>query len=326
MLLQGTVKVVDRVDVESELDRDEEIDLLAMVAAFAKHWKLMLVAACALELLALVYLNVANKQYMSVMVVAPASEDMNDIQSGLLGSFGSALGLLGAGGQSDFSKYRVTIHSNQLAQKLVEDEALASRLFPSDWNAEEGEWRAPRGVVAGLKGVVKALLGMGSWAPPNYQDFKEEVLEKVYVSLDNDTGFLTVAYENADAALAQQLLERIHIESNELIRENAEKKTRARIDYIERILPTKTLGDDRDVLTKILLQEGQKMMMVKADSEFAGEMVEEPNRSQVPSSPQPFKVLFMAGLLGVVLGAVVGFLGNYLKIDLPGSRGLAFRK
>lgn len=288
----------------TDKQNEEEIDFAVIFRIIWSAKKLITVCFVAFEVLAVVLLHILTPTFNISMIVASPERQQSGLDGGLFGSVGSLMGLVGVGGQTNFDKYRVILVSNQVARNIVADQEFARMLYAGHWDDQSGEWRPPRDLAFLIKSGIKFGLGMEPWRRPDEQFMSAYLKKRLQFSVDKESGFLTVKINHEIPELAAELLVRLHLEANRVIRDATGIRTSNRIAYLNDTLPNVHLDSHRNVLIEMLSTEGQKMIMVEADQEFAAEMIEAPVVPKVKSTPNAVTMVVLLGLLGGLVGTV----------------------
>jgi hypothetical protein len=274
--------------------------------------KTVLAGACLGLVIGAIALHFMNFKYTSYALMRANEDQSSGGRGGVLGGL-SALsgiaGMLGMSGQGDFDAFNALIGSDTLAREMAARHPdLLPTLFPGQWDAKTHSW-VHRGVMAGVKDGVRTILGLPAWKPPGVEELRLYTEHNVTVGSDFKTKLLTISYSDKNPVFARDFIRWIYTDADRLVRDSARDRARARIAYLESVLPTVTLSETRQSFTELLTTEQQRMMMVQADQYFTVVVIKPPLVASEPSSPVPIEIIAGFAAAGAVLGGLWGLFG-----------------
>lgn len=287
---------------------DDEIDLREL---FAELWRgkwLILSISCVSLALASLYLNGAVRKHTVSMTFKPVIEESSGPNLAGLGGLASLAGVsLPQSGSGDFATYRTLLRSQEVAERVIATTELLPAIFKNEWDAPNAQFREPsRGVVRqSLSGLKSVLTGdeKGDYIAPNPQRLSIFVEDTFALTLDKETGFLTVSAESDDPELIVALIIAATEATDELMKEryiiNAEQTLQF---YQSKILISRS-REHREALAKLISAEDQKLMLTSEGRHFVAEPLTRATISMAPTSPKSVLVLALALMLGGCVGA-----------------------
>lgn len=284
---------------------EDEIDFGIIFRILWSEKKLVIVCLLVFEILAVVRLQIATPTYDVSMTVASPAKDSSRLDTGLLGSVGSLVGLSGVGGQTNFEKYHIIMVSNDVAAGIFADQALVKKLFSGQWDEEVGDWRPPSGIRPLINRGIRFILGMEPWHEPDSETLSAYLKNRIQFTVDKDNGFLKIVINHKRPILAAELLMKLHMEANLIVKDSVRTRTADRVLYLNQTLPDVRLDSHRDVLIEMLSTEGQKLITVEADKEFAAELVESPFVPRARATPDVKMTILLMGFLGGLFGLII---------------------
>jgi hypothetical protein len=287
---------------------DDEIDLREL---FAELWRgkwLILSISCVSLALASLYLNGAVRKHTVSMTFKPVIEESSGPNLAGLGGLASLAGVsLPQSGSGDFATYRTLLGSQEVAERVIATTELLPAIFKNEWDAQNAQFREPsRGVLRqSLSGLKSVLTGdeKGDYIAPNPQRLSIFVEDTFALTLDKETGFLTVSAESDDPELIVALIIAATEATDELMKEryiiNAEQTLQF---YQSKILISRS-REHREALAKLISAEDQKLMLTSEGRHFVAEPLTRATISMAPTSPKSVLVLALALMLGGCVGA-----------------------
>ena len=287
---------------------DDEIDLREL---FVELWRgkwLILFISCVSLALASFYLNGAVRKHTVSMTFKPVIEESSSPNLAGLGGLASLAGVsLPQSGSGDFATYRTLLRSQEVAERLIATTELLPEIFKNEWDAQNAQFREPsRGVLRqSLSGLKSVLTGdeKGDYIAPNPQRLSIFVEDTFALTLDKETGFLTVSAESDDPELIVALIIAATEATDELMKERYIINAEQTLQFYQSKILTSRSREHREALAKLISAEDQKLMLTSEGRHFVAEPLTRATISMAPTSPKSVLVLALALMLGGCVGA-----------------------
>ena len=294
-------------DLRSSL-ADDEIDLREL---FVELWRgkwLILFISCVSLALASFYLNGAVRKHTVSMTFKPVLEESSGPNLAGLGGLASLAGVsLPQSGSGDFATYRTLLRSQEVAERVIATTELLPEIFKNEWDAQNAQFREPsRGVLRqSLSGLKSVLTGdeKGDYIAPNPQRLSIFVEDTFALTLDKETGFLTVSAESDDPELIVALIIAATEATDELMKERYIINAEQTLQFYQSKILTSRSREHREALAKLISAEDQKLMLTSEGRHFVAEPLTRATISMAPTSPKSVLVLALALMLGGCVGA-----------------------
>lgn len=288
---------------------DGDPDVLALrtlLLGIYEGWRVLLVSLLVCLSLAVLKLNLSEKEYAASIVVGSSSSESS---GGDLGGYASLANLAGinlsAGRTGDFDKFESLLVSTDQMQELIDDYPdILMTVFGHEWDEVEGTWKEPGGVGSMVRSLIHFFLNGPEWQEPSVERLTRYLRDKVSITKNPKNGFLTILYEHPDSDFAARMVLALHKSTDNLVRARAEVRTAERLDFLTETLATVHNNAQRDALIQLLMEEQQKMMMIQVDETYVAEIIQFPLVSKTPSSPQPVITILLAILAGLIVGGL----------------------
>ena len=287
---------------------DDEIDLREL---FVELWRgkwLILFISCVSLALASFYLNGAVRKHTVSMTFKPVLEESSGPNLAGLGGLASLAGVsLPQSGSGDFATYRTLLRSQEVAERVIATTELLPEIFKNEWDAQNAQFREPsRGVLRqSLSGLKSVLTGdeKGDYIAPNPQRLSIFVEDTFALTLDKETGFLTVSAESDDPELIVALIIAATEATDELMKERYIINAEQTLQFYQSKILTSRSREHREALAKLISAEDQKLMLTSEGRHFVAEPLTRATISMAPTSPKSVLVLALALMLGGCVGA-----------------------
>lgn len=291
-----------------------------------KYYRLLLACLIVYVLAAFAFAALVQPQYLAVAIVGPAQTSLSQtmLASGLSGSglAGLASKLSGLGSLADqgtpFSEYTQLLTSRRLAEDLAQRKDILPVIFYKKYDEDKKKW-LPRGdVFHRTIDFVKWLLHYPVKPVPDADDLAKFFSKNMDVQTSLESEFVTVTLEFKDPVQSQELLTKILLDADRIVRSDTRADVSARLSYLEHTLPKIDQTDVKESLISILSIQQQQMMAINADKLFAFDLVDPPHADLVPSWPNLPLIGFLAIFLAIVTWAILVFAlptGNWLLFE-----------
>ncbi len=302
------------------LDDAQDADVPAIGGALflAALWRaralcLTVVGGCLLVTFLYVTL-IRQPLYEATATVGPVPNTTNAAPQGATAVIADLAGATGADpGATMLGKYRQILVSTRLADRLERDHGVMKALIPG-WNEQSKKWELPPGIVPYSIDATKRLLGMPGWSPPTPATLSQYLSTVVSVDpiqsgdpLELHSQFYTVSVQNQDRDYAIKLLGWMLGEADAIVRQDELVRTRNRVAYLTDTLRTTDDIPLRDYLNQLMVGQEQTLMTLKADRQFAFDLVDVPSAPSKPAGFSNVVLLLLALMFGLLLDTAILF-------------------
>ena len=279
-----------------------EMDLQFLGRLLAFFWRekaLFISCGFAAIVVAAVWMRAANPVFQAQMTLLPNPNE-NSATVSKASNLGSLLDLgLGGGDSPNFVKFVETLRSYRLAERLQDRHQYLQRIFPELWNESDKTWKPKRSVLTFARWV---FLGRKT-PPPDVTSLQDFIKEHMVVDEDKKNHSLLLSLHSTNPALAVNLLTDIHMEADELIRDDSRNYTQHAIDYLNLTLRDISAEDHRRALTALLIEYERTLILVSdKDTAFASIVVDPATLASSPVSPKAL-IVYLGCLFFAFLAA-----------------------
>lgn len=132
----------------------------------------------------------------------------------------------------------------------------------------------------------------------------------------SDTESLRLVYHHPDAEFGMRLLRNLVKIDDQLIRLDVRKDVEARIDWLKRELKSTLNPEHRQALTRLLMAEERRRMLLSIETPYAVSVIEDATASPEPVSPKATLFLPFFGLFGMAIAFLVFYARNQSKREI----------
>lgn len=140
---------------------------------------------------------------------------------------------------------------------------------------------------------------------PSIQKAHREFQKMVDISIDKNTGFVTLSVSHQSPYLAQKWTAMIIQKINESMREEEKILAERSISFLEETSKTENLQSIRDAISNLLESQIKSLMLVSANENYVYKILDAPIVPEIKSSPQRALIFIAGSLLGLILGILV---------------------
>ena len=289
---------------------DDEIDLREL---FTKLWRgrWVIASLCSVALvLASFYLHIAARKYTVSMTFKPVIEEGAGPNLAGLGGLASLAGVsLPQSGSGDFATFRTLLRSEELAERVIAATELLPAIFKNEWDAQQAQFRKPpRGLLGRSLSGLKSILTddeKRDYIAPNPQRLSIFMDRTLGLSVNNETGFLTVSAESEDPETLVALIVAATEATDQLMKERYIVNAEQTLQFYQSKILTSRSREHREALAKLISAEDQKLMLTSEGRHFVAEPLTRATTSMDPTSPKSVLVLALALVLGLFSGAAL---------------------
>lgn len=282
---------------------------------FAFFWRSKyLIIFFIISSIVLASLSLRNKgfQYNITMIVAQieTEEPASRFQSSSIGGLASLAGIsLPSGSVTNFKKFIVLLHSEEIASQLLKNKKLIQDLFGSEWDTNAEIYRSPgKSKIGTIKSYIKNLLtgkGEKSYEPPNPARLAELIREITTIKLDKKTGLLTISSETGNPELFKELMLSLIMVTDQAFKKSYIKNGSNSLKFYQKKISKARSKEHREILARLIAKEEQKQMLISSERPFVAEILSGPTTSLEPTSPNITQTLTLYLIFGILFASLI---------------------
>ena len=306
---------------------DDEIDLREL---FHVLWdKIFYIGAITsiFSLISIIYALMLPNIYQSQAVMMPM--EANQGMSGMLGQYSGMASLAGislpseSGSKAQEAIARIQsfeFFSNSFLPQIKLENLMAVKKWnqasntltynESAFNAESGQW------VRNVKLPTSTI--------PSSQKAYKKYQAIMSVSEDKKTSFVTLSVEHESPVIAQQWVEIMMDQIDQVMRDQDRQTALQSIEYLNSLAPTVNYEEIKKALSSLQQEQMKRLMMVEANENYIFKVLDSPIVPEMKVKPQRSLIVILGTMLGMML-SVLGVLAFHYtrtssKHDEPGFR------
>ncbi|WP_050939296.1 Wzz/FepE/Etk N-terminal domain-containing protein [Vibrio harveyi] len=288
----------------------DEIDLRELFGALWKGKWIIIATTFIFAIGSVLYALSLPDIYKADALLAPAESSNGgglSKMAGQLGGLAAFAGVnLGGNGTSQADLAIQVMKSRQFIENFVEKHDLLVPLFAiKGWdlnsntflfdrdiyNPQTGEWlRAPKG----LRG-----------SKPTQQEAFQLFRSNLVIAQDKDSGLYKVSLTHYSPYTAQQWLNWLIKDINEVMRERAITDASQNLAYLNIQLKKTPIADMQSTFYKLIEEQTKSLMLAEVQEEFVFKVVDPAVVPELKDTPKRAIICAVGALLGVMLGIAI---------------------
>jgi hypothetical protein len=127
------------------------------------------------------------------------------------------------------------------------------------------------------------------------------------IAEDKKTSFITLSVEHESPFIAQQWVEIIMDQIDQVMRDQDRQTARKSIEYLNGLAPTVNYEEIKQTLSSLQQEQMKRLMMVEASSNYIFKVLDSPIVPEVKVKPRRSLIVILGSMLGMML-SVLGVL------------------
>lgn len=288
----------------------EEINLYELWCVIAQGKKLILGCTLIFLVAAVAYAMTLPNIYKSEALLVPADGGSN---KGLIGQFGGLATLAGVNisGGSDKSSLAIEVlKSREFIEYFVVKHELTAPLIASvGWDSSADELIYSSAMYDGKRWLV------GEGGMPTQQDVIAFFLEKLNVSTDGLSGFVSISFESVSPSLSKHIVDQLVEDINLVLKERDVAEATRSIEYLSAQLKETPIKDMHVIFYELIEKQIKTIMLAEVREEYVFKTIDRAVAAE--SKFKPSRDMFM--VLGAGLGFMLGLLIVFVRLFVSGG-------
>lgn len=295
---------------------EDEIDLRELLGVLWAD-KIKIIAITSIFAIAsLIYSLSMPNQYKAIALLAPASDGggLSDTL-GQLGGLASLAGVSIGGGEGSESQIAQEIMKSwNFLEGFIADNDIAVEIYAVEgWSKGSNELKINQDVYdsEGKEWLIEDDSGV--LGPPSSWELFKEFSERVEVSEDNKTGFVSVSIEYYSPQIAKQWLDLYISAINKNMQMRQIEKVSNNISYLEAQIGKTSIAEMREVFYTLIAEQTKDKMVAEASPDYAFVAVSPSMVPEEKSQPQRALICILGTLLGGMLSVLLLSVKHYTR-------------
>lgn len=284
----------------------DEIDLRELLMALWKGKWIIIVITFTFTLGSAIFAIMQPNIYKADALLAPAESSGGGGLSRVAGQLGGLASLAG-----------VNLDNNESSQTELAAQVIRSRQFV-DAFIQKHDLLVPLMAVKEWDFSTNTLMlddevydkQSGAWVgesegshdpAPTAQQAYHVFVKKLSFALDKETGLYTLAISHYSPYIAQQWVEWLIADINEVMRERTIDETTQNLEYLKEQLQRTAIADMQATFYKLIEEQTKSLMLAEVQEEFVFKVVDPAVVPEIKEGPKRALICVIGALLGGIL-------------------------
>lgn len=291
-----------RQSVHQNNTMDDEFDLMVMWSVLVEFKRLIFKSVFGAAILAAGISLLMPNVYRAEVLLAPAvSEDNKGGLGSALGSMGGLASMAGisiGGGGSSTEEGVAVLKSREFLWQFSQKNNLMPILFEDDWDAKKKRWNNDDPKKQPGQWHVYRLM------------IKNKMLD---VQVDKKTGFVTLAIEWEDAALAAKMTNDLVAQLNQYLAKQSIDRSERNLKYLKEELAHTQIEEMRKMLFDLIASEQKSAMMANTQKDYVFKVLDSAIEPDKKIKPKRALIVIGVSVLAGFIAVLYAFLGESIS-------------
>ncbi len=301
-------------------DFDDEIDLRELFFVLFKGKRIIAYLTASLGLIGIMYSLLLPNIYKSEALLAPVEE--KSLIDGALSQYSALAGFAGI----DLPNSDQNGNANKAVELIISldffENYLMPRIFLPDLMALKS-WEDKKNIIIYDDSIFQK--DSNSWVrdfsypqkliPSAQESYEVFIEEHLRINQDKVSGYITLSVEHQSPLIAKQWVEIIFEEVNSFYSQKDKESAEKAVIYLNEQIASTSLMEIREVTTKLLEKELQKLTLVEANKDYVFEYIYPPSVMEKKSKPNRLLIVILFVVFGGFLGMIIVLFKHYFLKD-----------
>ncbi|MBO0243906.1 MULTISPECIES: Wzz/FepE/Etk N-terminal domain-containing protein [Vibrio] len=300
---------------------DDEVDLRELFRVLWKGKLIIIATTFVFAVGSVLYaLNLPNI-YRADALLAPAESASGSNLSQMAGQLGGLAALAGVNiGASESSQTELAVQvmrSRQFIEGFISKHDLLVPLMAArDWDLNNNKLILDDDVYDEKSNKwlrePKGLRGVEPTAQEAYETFRKDIFE---ISEDKKNGLYSVSVKHYSPYIAQQWVDWLVQDINNVMRERTIKEASKNLDYLNAQLEKTSITDMQSTFYKLIEEQTKSLMLAEVQEEFVFKVIDPAVLSELKHEPNRAFLCIAGTVFGMIFGIGILFVFTVLKSE-----------
>lgn len=303
--------------IESDLKKDE-LSLRELLFLILDKKFFIVGLTSIVFLISIIYASLLPNIYTSSSILAPASEE--DSLSSSIANYSGLAGLAGINLPAEpVSNTQEAIQRIQsfdfFKNYFLPNINLEDLLAVESWNYENNEVIYDDKIYdSSSKKWIRNVSHPKKIIPSQQEAYIDGYLNLLNISLDKDTGFISISIRHHSPEIAKNWLEIIIYNINESMRNIDKRNAENSINFLNDLAKSTNIQSLKEVISNLLESQMQTLMLASSSEAYVLKIIDSPTAPERKSEPSRVFIIFFGFLIGFILSILIVLIINMLNI------------
>jgi uncharacterized protein involved in exopolysaccharide biosynthesis len=311
--------------------RNDEIDLRELLKALWRGKWIIIAATFVFAAGSVIFALSLPNIYKASALLVPAERSVGGGLSRMTGQLGGLAALagvnLGGGEASQAELAAQVIKSRQFVDAFIrKHDLLVPLMAAKKWSVNTNTLVLDNEVYdAKTDTWLREPEGMRGAAPTSQEAYEVFVKKSLTISSDKNTGLYTLVVSHYSPYIAQQWVNWLVADINEVMRERTINETTKNLEYLNAQLQKTAIADMHSTFYKLIEEQTKSLMLAEAQEEFVFKVVDPAVVPEQKDNPKRALICVIGAMLGSMLGGTfVLVMFAFRKEDVDGIKNSKF--
>ena len=288
---------------------DDEIDLRELWNAIWKGKWLIIAITFVFAVAGVAFALKQVNQYKSEALLAPAQAESG--VGGLSAKFGglaslAGVNLGGAGGGNKALLAQQVLQSREFIYQFIEKhQILVPLMAAKKWDLATDTLLLDEEIYnQQTKQWLREVDPPKTAQPTNWEAY-EEFKNRLAVTEDKDSGFITISFEFYSPTLAKQWIDWLIADINNHIRALDTQEAQSAIEYLNGQIKQTSYADMQKIFFQLIEEQTKTIMLAEVRQEYVLKVIDPAIAPEEKSKPKRALICVLATMLGGMLGVAI---------------------
>lgn len=300
-----------------EAFKSDEIDLLEILAIFIEGKWIISSITLSMCIFSIFYsLSLPNIYESNALL---ASNDSSSTNAGALQNYSALANFAGISlpsksDDSNLPKAMEKIKSLSFFENSILPNIYLPELMAVDsWNHKDNTIKFDKNVFDNSSKAWVRDVSAPYKKKPSSQESFIEFQEKMSVSQDLKTGFVTLKIKHQSPYVAKKWVELIVTEINSFYRKKDELEAKLSVNYLSAEMATTNYAEIKQVMAQLMQQEIQKLTLIEANEDYIFNYIDPPAAMELKAEPNRVLICIIGGIVGIFLGLTTVLINHFMR-------------
>jgi uncharacterized protein involved in exopolysaccharide biosynthesis len=300
-------------NIASQQNADDEIDLRELISAIWQGKWIIIVTTFVFALAGVFYALSLPNIYKSDVLLAPVVESSGLNIPGQLGGLAALAGVnLGSGGEKTGLALEI-LKSREFIGRFIEKYDLFVPIMAADgWNRGSNSLVLDDEIFDSQSQEWVRNVAPPFSVKPSLLETYEEFMKLMSVSLDQNSGMVTLSISHYSPFLAKQWASILVQEINDEMRNRELTEAQDSIDYLNTQIELTNIADVRTMLFSLIEEQSKTVMLANVRDEYVFKTVDPAVVTEKKAKPARALICVLSAMLGGFLSVLI-VLFRYLR-------------
>ncbi len=294
---------------KSALASVEELSFLELFGVLWKGKITLLAVGFLFSCVSVIYALSIPNQYKSEILLAPLEEESGGLAS-IAGQFGGLASLAGfqlGGGVADKSALAIEIMKSRdfIGGFISKNEILIPLMAAKDWEPQKDGLLIDELLYSETESKWVREVNFPFKSEPSAQEAHLAFLNRLSISQDKQTGYVTVGFEFYSPKLAQEWLMLLIQQLNDEIKKRDVQEASKSILYLKKQLKNTSVAQMQNVFYQLIEEQTKTMMIAEARDQYVFKVIDSPVAPERKSRPKRALIVLVGTFLGGCFGVLI---------------------